>query len=281
TYVCSIPIVSPTGYYFIDIWQEIAYSFYTSQYEPYNLTNYVYKEPLAIMYLYNSTNLSIKDILFSDSYWYVFDTQKYYNSSNLIYWNTSQRNYGLVVDYSNFYNLVYDVSNLLSGYIYYPYENGILTGSYVSPCEKYINSILYTNYNPIVNLTNLGGKYILNLSLTNIPNYQNYYIYIYANPNINLGDARFLAFSTQIPEMKINYIEEINAININNLVDISKNYPDAYFYIINANITIYNGTVYNGNLISNYKYSQLFDIYILNTKDVNSLYKDQMIIYIK
>jgi hypothetical protein len=264
------------------IWQqELAYSFYTSQYEPYDLTNYIYQEPLAIMYLYNSTNLSIADIIFSNSYWYVFNTRKYYNSPNLIYWNTSQSNYGLIIDHSNFYNLIYNVNNLLNGYIYYPYENGFLIRSYVSSCYTYLNSVLYVNYNPIVNITNYNGNYLLNLTLNNVPNYQNYYIYIYSNPNLDKETAKYLAFSTQIPIMKINYIEPINVININNLLQESQNYPDVYFYFENENITIYNGTIYQGNVANNYQYSQEYGIYVLNTTNVNDLYKDNLILYIK
>jgi hypothetical protein len=93
--------------------------------------------------------------------------------------------------------------------------------------------------------------------------------------------ALYLAFSTQVPIMKVNYIEPINVININNLLQKSQNYPDVYFYFENKNITIYNGTIYQGNIANNYQYSQEYSIYVLNTTNVNTLYKDNLIIYIK
>jgi hypothetical protein len=266
---------------------KIGFSFYTSQYEPYNLTPYVYNDSLALLYLYNSTNLSIKDIIFSNTYWYIFNTQKYYNSNNIIFWNTSQPYYGFILYSTNIYNKIFDLNNLLNEYpyLYYEYENGIILRRYL--CSGYLYSILYTNYNPIVNISydyqydNYNNLYFLNATLNNNYNYQNYYFYLYSNPNLDEQTALYLAFSTQIPYIEINYIKPINAINLNNLVNLSKNYQNAYFYFNNLNITIFNGTIYQGNIVNNYKYSESFNVYVLNTTMVNTLYKDQLIIYIK
>jgi hypothetical protein len=267
---------------------KIGFSFYTSQYEPYNLTPYVYNDSLALLYLYNSTNLSIKDIVFSNTYWYIFNTEKYYNSSNMIFWNTSQSYYGFVLDSTNIYNEIFDLNNLLNEYpyLYYEYESGIILIS-VYFCLQPLYSILYTNYNPIINISNISSYdnynnlYFLNATLNNNYNYQNYYFYLYSNPNLDGQTALYLAFSTQIPYIEINYIKPINVINLNNLINLSKNYQNAYFYFNNLNITIFNGTIYQGNIVNNYKYSENFNIYVLNTTMVNTLYKDQLTIYIK
>jgi hypothetical protein len=267
----------------------IGFSFYTSKYEPYNLTPYVYNDSLALLYLYNSTNLSIKDIIFSNTYWYIFNTQKYYNSSNMIFWNTSQFIYGFVLNSTNIYNKLFNLDNLYNGYLYYEYENGIILKRYYkgNGCSGYLYSILYTNYNPIINTSyissfdNYNNRYFLNATLDNNYNYQNYYFYLYSNPNLDNQTALYLAFSTQIPYIEINYIKPINVINLNNLINLSKNYQNAYFYFNNLNITIFNGTIYQGNIVNNYIYSENFNIYVLNTTMVNTLYKDQLTIYIK
>ncbi|EOD42591.1 putative membrane or secreted protein [Candidatus Nanobsidianus stetteri] len=283
----------------------IGFSFYTSEYESYNLTPYVYNDSLALLYLYNSTNLSIKDIIFSNTYWYVFNTEKYYNSNNMIFWNTSQSNYGFVLDSTNIYNKIFNLNNLYNGYLYYYYENGItlmrryqictttttcMIGSciQITTCNTYyLDSILYTNYNPIINISyvssfdNYNNLYFLNATLNDNYNYQNYYFYLYSNPNLDKQTALYLAFSTQIPYIEINYIKPINVINLNNLINLSKDYQKAYFYFNNLNITIFNGKIYQGNIVNNYTYSENFNIYVLNTTMVNTLYKDQLTIYIK
>ncbi|MFP3256357.1 MAG: hypothetical protein RXO36_00890 [Candidatus Nanopusillus acidilobi] len=267
----------------------IGFSFYTSEYEPYNLTPYVYNDSLALLYLYNSTNLSIKDIIFSNTYWYIFNTEKYYNSNNMIFWNTSQSSYGFVLDSTNIYNKIFDLNNLYNGYLYYEYEDGIILRRYIqtSSCSGYLNSILYTNYNPAIYISyvssydNYNNLYFLNATLNNNYNYQNYYLYLYSNPNLDKQTALYLAFSTQIPYIEINYIKPINVINLNNLVNLSENYQNAYFYFNNLNITIFNGTIYQGNIVNNYTYSENFNIYVLNNTMVNTLYKDQLTIYIK
>jgi hypothetical protein len=275
----------------------IGFSFYTSEYEPYNLTPYVYNDSLALLYLYNSTNLSIKDIIFSNTYWYIFNTEKYYNSNNMIFWNTSQSIYGFILDSTNIYNKIFNLilnnrplqNNLYNGYLYYEYENGIILRRYFANyfCSEYLDSILYTNYNPIINISyissfgNYNNLYFLNSTLNNNYNYQNYYFYLYSNPNLDRQTALYLAFSTQIPYIEINYIKPVNVINLNNLINLSENYQNAYFYFNNLNITIFNGTIYPGNIVNNYTYSENFNIYVLNTTMVNTLYKDQLTIYIK
>ena len=271
----------------------IGFSFYTSEYEPYNLTPYIYNASLALLYLYNSTNLSIKNIIFSNTYWYIFNTQKYYYSNNMIFWNTSQPKYGFILNSMNIYNKIFDLDNLYNGYLYYEYKNGIILRRYYIRsyrsyiCLGYLNSILYTNYNPIINISyvssynNYNNLYFLNATLNDNYNYQNYYFYLYSNPYLDRQTALYLAFSTQIPYIEINYIEPINAINLNNLINISKNYQDVYFYFNNLNITIFNGTIYVGNIVNNYRYSESFNIYVLNNTIVNTLYKDQLTIYIK
>jgi hypothetical protein len=277
----------------------IGFSFYTSQYEPYNLTPYVYNDSLALLYLYNSTNLSIKDIIFSNTYWYIFNTEKYYNSNNMIFWNTSQSYYGFILDSTNIYNKIFDLNNLYNGYFYYEYENGIILRKYYKyniqtfietiTCSGHLDSILYTNYNPTIYISyissynnyNYNNLYFLNATLNNNYNYQNYYFYLYSNPNLDKQTALYLAFSTQIPYIEINYIKPINVINLNNLINLSENYQNAYFYFNNLNITIFNGTIYQGNIVNNYTYSENFNIYVLNTTMVNTLYKDQLTIYIK
>jgi len=283
----------PTTYlYKRSLYIIISFSFYTSQYEPYNLTPYVYNDSLALLYLYNSTNLSIKDIIFSNTYWYIFNTQKYYNSSNMIFWNTSQPYYGFILDSTNIYNKIFNLNNLLNEYpyLYYEYENGIILGRYIKiTCPGYLYSILYTNYNPIINISYISSYvlfgdnnfYFLNATLNDSYNYQNYYFYLYSNPYLDKQTALYLAFSTQIPYIEINYIKPINVINLNNLVNLSKNYQNAYFYFNNLNITIFNGTIYPGNIVNNYTYSEKFNVYVLNTTMVNTLYKDQLTIYIK
>ena len=274
---------------------KVGFSFYTSQYEPYNLTSYVYNDSLALLYLYNYTNLSIKDIIFSNTYWYIFDTEKYYNSNNMIFWNTSQSIYGFILNSTNFYNKIFNLNNLYNGYLYYEYENGIiLTRRYYIQtfmgtiiCSRYLNSILYTNYNPIISISyissydNYNNLYFLNTTLNNNYNYQNYYFYLYSNPYLDKQTALYLAFSTQIPYIEINYIKPINVINLNNLINLSENYQNVYFYFNNLNITIFNGTTYQGNIVNNYTYSENFNIYVLNNMMVNTLYKDQLTIYIK
>jgi hypothetical protein len=271
---------------------KIGFSFYTSEYEPYNLTPYVYNDSLALLYLYNSTNLSIKDIIFSNTYWYIFNTQKYYNSNNIIFWNTSQPYYGFILYSTNIYNKIFDLNNLLNEYpyLYYEYENGIILRRYIeTTCPGYLYSILYTNYNPIINISyasqydndNYNNLYFLNATLNNNYNYQNYYFYLYSNPNLDKQTALYLAFSTQIPYIEINYIKPINVINLNNLINLSENYQNVYFYFNNLNITIFNGTIYPGNNVSSYNYSESFNVYVLNTTMVNTLYKDQLTIYIK
>nr|MCG2883058.1 hypothetical protein [Candidatus Nanopusillus sp.] len=270
---------------------KIGFSFYTSQYEPYNLTPYVYNDSLALLYLYNSTNLSIKDIVFSNTYWYIFNTEKYYNSNNMIFWNTSQSSYGFVLDSTSIYNKIFNLNNLLNKYpyLYYEYENGIILRRYIQTTCPYIYSILYTNYNPTINISYISpynffsdnNLYFLNATLNNNYNYQNYYFYLYSNPNLDKQTALYLAFSTQIPYIEINYIKPINVINLNNLVNLSENYQNVYFYFNNLNITIFNGTIYQGNIVNNYTYSEIFNIYVLNNTMVNTLYKDQLTIYIK
>jgi len=154
-------------------------------------------------------------------------------------------------------------------------------------CSGYLDSILYTNYNPIINISyissfgNYNNLYFLNSTLNNNYNYQNYYFYLYSNPNLDRQTALYLAFSTQIPYIEINYIKPLNVINLNNLINLSENYQNAYFYFNNLNITIFNGTIYPGNIVNNYKYSENFNVYVLNTTMVNTLYKDQLTIYIK
>ncbi|MFP3284020.1 MAG: hypothetical protein RXO65_01035 [Candidatus Nanopusillus acidilobi] len=277
----------------------IGFSFYTSEYEPYNLTPYVYNDSLALLYIYNSTNLSIKDIIFSNTYWYIFNTEKYYNSNNMIFWNTSQSSYGFVLNSTNIYNKIFDLNNSYNEYLYYEYENGIILRRYYEyNIQTFINtitrygylySVLYTNYNPIINISyaspynfsNYNNLYFLNATLNNNYNYQNYYFYLYSNPNLDKQTALYLAFSTQIPYIEINYIKPINVINLNNLVNLSENYQNVYFYFNNLNITIFNGTIYQGNIVSNYTYSESFNVYVLNTTMVNTLYKDQLTIYIK
>ncbi|MGC9133116.1 MAG: hypothetical protein ACP5GJ_01790 [Nanopusillaceae archaeon] len=277
-------IISSTNYF-----NHLFYYLYTSQYEPSNLgSRYIYNESLSLIYLYSTQNLSIKKILFSNTSWFILNTQKYYNSSNMIYWNTSQNNYGFTYNIINFYNLLLSYDNsLLNNYLYYPYENGII----LSNSNNF--ALLFTNYYPLVNITlnitvsnsmiysNTNYYYLLNLTLLNNYPYQDYYLYFYDNPNLDKETAKYLAFSTQIPIMKINYIEPINIININNLLQESQNYPDIYFYFENENITIYNGIIYQGNVANNYQYSQEYSIYVLNTTNVNDLYKDNLIIYIK
>jgi uncharacterized protein (DUF486 family) len=269
---------------------KIGFSFYTSEYEPYNLTPYVYNDSPALLYLYNSTNLSIKDIIFSNTYWYIFNTEKYYNSNNMIFWNTSQSSYGFILDSTNIYNKIFNLNNLYNGYLYYEYENGIILRRYIqTTCPGYLYSILYTNYNPTINISYISSYsffsnnnlYFLNATLNDSYNYQNYYFYLYSNPNLDNQTALYLAFSTQVPYIEINYIKPINVINLNNLVNLSENYQNAYFYFNNLNITIFNGTTYQGNIINNYTYSESFNIYVLNNTMVNTLYKDQLIIYIK
>jgi hypothetical protein len=268
----------------------IGFSFYTSEYEPYNLTPYFYNDSLALLYLYNSTNLSIKDIIFSNTYWYIFNTQKYYNSNNMIFWNASQPYYGFILNSTNIYNKIFNLTNLYNEYLYYEYENGIILRRYIeTTCPGYLYSILYTNYNPIINISyasqydndNYNNLYFLNATLNNNYNYQNYYFYLYSNPYLDKQTALYLAFSTQIPYIEINYIKSINAINLNNLINLSENYQNAYFYFNNLNITIFNGTIYQGNIVNNYTYSENFNVYVLNTTMVNTLYKDQLTIYIK
>jgi hypothetical protein len=269
----------------------IGFSFYTSEYEPYNLTPYVYNDSLALLYLYNSTNLSIKDIIFSNTYWYIFNTEKYYNSNNMIFWNTSQSVYGFILNSTNFYNKLFNLNNLYNGYLYYEYENGIILRIYIQTiaCFGHLNSILYTNYNPILNISYISpysffsnnNLYFLNATLNDSYNYQNYYFYLYSNPYLDRKTALYLSFSTQIPYIEINYIRPINVINLNNLINLSKNYQNVYFYFNNLNITIFNGTIYQGNIVNNYKYSENFNIYVLNNTMVNTLYKDQLTIYIK
>jgi len=39
--------------------------------------------------------------------------------------------------------------------------------------------------------------------------------------------------------------------------------------------------MYQGNIVNNYTYSENFNIYVLNNTMVNTLYKDQLTIYIK
>jgi len=270
---------------------KIGFSFYTSEYEPYNLTPYVYNDSLALLYLYNSTNLSIKDIIFSNTYWYIFNTEKYYNSNNMIFWNTSQPYYGFILNSTNIYNKIFDLNNLYNKYLYYKYENGIILRRYFenSFCSRYLDSILYTNYNPTINISyaspynfsNYNNLYFLNATLNDSYNYQNYYFYLYSNPYLDKQTALYLAFSTQVPYIEINYIKPINVINLNNLINLSKNYQNAYFYFNNLNITIFNGTINPGNNASNYNYSESFNVYVLNTTIVNTLYKDQLTIYIK
>jgi len=282
----SVPttLLNVCSLYFI-----IGFSFYTSKYEPYNLAPYVYNDSLALLYLYNYTNLSIKDIIFSNTYWYIFNTQKYYNSNNMIFWNTSQSIYGFILSYTNFYNKIFNLNNLYNGYLYYEYENGIILRRYIETisCFEHLDSILYTNYNPIINISyissydNYNNLYFLNATLNNNYNYLNYYFYLYSNPNLDRQTALYLAFSTQIPYIEINYIKPINIINLNNLVNLSENYQNAYFYFNNLNITIFNGTIYQGNIVNNYTYSENFNIYVLNNTMVNTLYKDQLTIYIK
>jgi len=268
----------------------IGFSFYTSEYEPYNLTSYVYNDSLALLYLYNSTNISIKDIIFSNTYWYIFNTQKYYNSNSMIFWNTSQPYYGFVLNSTNFYNTIFNLNNLLNEYhyLYYEYENGIILRRYMkTTCPGYLDSILYTNYNPIIRISyvssynNYNNLYFLNATLNDSYNYQNYYFYLYSNPYLDNQTALYLAFSTQIPYIEINYIKPINVINLNNLINLSKNYQNAYFYFNNLNITIFNGTISQGDIVNNYTYSESFNIYVLNTTMVNTLYKDRLTIYIK
>ncbi|PVU71453.1 hypothetical protein DDW05_00890 [Candidatus Nanobsidianus stetteri] len=260
----------------------IGFSFYTSEYEPYNLTPYVYNDSLALLYLYNSTNLSIKDIIFSNTYWYIFNTEKYYNSNNMIFWNTSQTSYGFILNSTNIYNEIFNLNNLYNGYLYYEYWNGIILSE-----NGNLYFILYTNYNPIINISyissfgNYNNLYFLNSTLNNNYNYQNYYFYLYSNPNLDRQTALYLAFSTQIPYIEINYIKPVNVINLNNLINLSENYQNAYFYFNNLNITIFNGTIYPGNIVNNYTYSENFNVYVLNTTMVNTLYKDQLTIYIK
>jgi len=264
---------------------EVGFSFYTSKYEPYNLTSYVYNASLALLYLYNSTNLSIKNIIFSNTYWYIFSTQKYYYSNNMIFWNTSQPYYGFVLNSTNIYNKIFDLDNLYNRYFYYEYENGIIFRN--SFCSGHLNSILYTNYNPTVYISyasqydKYNDLYFLNTTLNYNYNYLDYYFYLYSNPNLDKQTALYLAFSTQIPYIEINYIKTVNAINLNNLINLSKNYQNVYFYFSNLNITIFNGTIYQGNIINNYIYSENFNVYILNNTRVNTLYKDQLTIYIK
>ncbi|MDT7890500.1 MAG: hypothetical protein RQ869_00315 [Candidatus Nanopusillus sp.] len=268
----------------------VGFSFYTSEYEPYNLTHHIYNASLALLYLYNSTNLSIKNIIFSNTYWYIFNTQKYYYSNNMIFWNTSQPKYGFILNSTNIYNKILDLDNLYNGYLYYEYKNGIILRRYYIRsyiCSGYLNSILYTNYNPIINISyvssynNYNNLYFLNATLNYKYSYLNYYFYLYSNPYLDRQTALYLAFSTQIPYIEINYIEPINTINLNNLINISKNYQDVYFYFNNLNITIFNGTIYVGNIANNYRYSESFNIYVLNNTMVNTLYKDQLTIYIK
>jgi hypothetical protein len=271
----------------------IGFSFYTSEYEPYNLAPYFYNDSLALLYLYNSTHLSIKDIIFSNTYWYIFNTEKYYNSNNMIFWNTSQPYYGFILNFTNFYNKIFDLNNLYNGYLYYEYENGIILRRYYKynigfiTCSGHLDSILYTNYNPIINISYISqyddynNLYFLNATLNDNYNYQNYYFYLYSNPNLDKQTALYLAFSTQIPYIEINYIKPINVINLNNLINLSENYQNAYFYFNNLNITIFNGTIYQGNIVSSYTYSESFNVYVLNTTIVNTLYKDQLTIYIK
>jgi|GEM_PF-5638841 len=269
---------------------KVGFSFYTSEYGPYNLTPYIYNASLALLYLYNSTNLSIKNIIFSNTYWYIFNTQKYYYSNNMIFWNTFQPKYGFILKSTNIYNKIFDLDDLYNGYLYHEYKNGIIlrrcyTQTFI--CSGYLNSILYTNYNPIINISYVSSyDYYNNLYFTNATlnykySYLNYYFYLYSNSNLDGQTALYLAFSTQIPYIKINYIEPINVINLNNLINISKNYQDVYFYFNNLNITIFNGTVYVGNIVNNYRYSESFNIYVLNNTIINALYKDQLIIYIK
>jgi len=289
----SVPMtyLSMCSSYAISLYTRIGFSLYTSEYEPYNLTPYVYNDSLALLYLYNYTNLSIKDIIFSNTFWYIFNTQKYYNSNNMIFWNISQPYYGFVLNSTNFYNTIFDLNNLLNKYpyLYYEYENGIILRRYIqtSSCSRYQNSILYINYNPIINISyalsydNYNNLYFLNATLNNNYNYQNYYFYLYSNPYLDKQTALYLAFSTQIPYIETDYIKSINVINLNNLINLSENYQNAYFYFNNLNITIFNGTIYQGNIVNNYTYSENFNIYVLNNTMVNTLYKDQLTIYIK
>ncbi|MFP3317335.1 MAG: hypothetical protein RXN79_02940, partial [Candidatus Nanopusillus sp.] len=183
------------------------------------------------------------------------------------------------------------LNNLLNEYLYYKYENGIILKRYYkgNGCSGYLYSILYTNYNPIINISyasqydndNYNNLYFLNTTLNNNYNYSNYYFYLYSNPNLDNQTALYLAFSTQIPYIEINYIKPINVINLNNLINLSENYQNVYFYFNNLNITIFNGTINPGNNVSNYNYSENFNIYVLNNTMVNTLYKDQLTIYIK
>jgi hypothetical protein len=210
----------------------------------------------------------------------------------MIFWNTSQSSYGFILNSTNIYNKIFNLNNLLNEYpyLYYEYENGIILRRYIqTTCPGYLYSILYTNYNPTINISYISSYsffsnknlYFLNATLNDSYNYQNYYFYLYSNPNLDNQTALYLAFSTQVPYIEINYIKPINVINLNNLVNLSENYQNAYFYFNNLNITIFNGTTYQGNIINNYTYSENLNVYVLNTTMVNTLYKDQLIIYIK
>jgi hypothetical protein len=217
----------------------------------------------------------------------------------MIFWNTSQPYYGFILNSTNIYNKIFNLNNLYNEYLYYEYENGIILRRYYKyniqtfigtiTCSGHLDSILYTNYNPIINISYIplyslfsdNNLYFLNATLNNNYNYQNYYFYLYSNPNLDKQTALYLAFSTQIPYIEINYIKPINVINLNNLINLSENYQNVYFYFNNLNITIFNGTIYPGNNVSNYTYSESFNVYVLNTTMVNTLYKDQLTIYIK
>jgi hypothetical protein len=207
----------------------------------------------------------------------------------MIFWNTSQPYYGFILDSTNIYNKIFNLNNLYNGYLYYEYENGIILRRYFknSLCSGHLDSILYINYNPTIYISyissynNYNNLYFLNATLNNNNYLLNYYFYLYSNPNLDRQTALYLAFSTQIPYIEINYIKPINVINLNNLVNLSENYQNAYFYFNNLNITIFNGTIYQGNIVNNYTYSESFNIYVLNNTMVNTLYKDQLTIYIK
>ena len=87
----------------------------------------------------------------------------------MIFWNTLQPYYGFILDSANIYNKIFNLNNLLNDYpyLYYEYENGIILRRYYKyniqtlietiTCSRYLDSILYTNYNPVINISYISS----------------------------------------------------------------------------------------------------------------------------
>ena len=252
---------------------------YSPYYEDYSST-YVYVlyfngSEFAEFYYTNKENFKNYAIFMNKSLFFINSIIRYnYDKESLINWFYPGQIY---MQYYSFYNIIQPY------YYYYVFPGPDL---YTNISYNYLSGILFLDNNiaPMIvyfskyPTIKISEDYYLNRFYAYSKDSKYYQIYYYVNPYLNnISLAKYISFSTEIPQIDLNYIEKVKTIDLETLKNIS-NKHNISFYLYNSNLSILNGEIYSGNIINNSKYSKKYTVYIM---DENKIYKDLLIIYLK